>query len=1004
MKTKLNGILTLLLALVVQVAFAQQTVTGKVTDPAGEPILGATVLVRGSSNATTTDFDGNYTILARPGEVLTYQFSGYDSQNITLGTQSVINISLKTSLEAVVVTSYRTSSKAKSNVAASTVTNETIENRPNASFVQTLEGQVAGLNIFTTSGQPGGNSVVNLRGIGSINGNTEPLFIIDGAPVDEDNFRSLNPQEIAEVTVLKDAGATSIYGNRGSNGVIIIKTKRGSFNSPLRISANTILSFNTLQDNDYNRLNSQQLLTLERQQGVGRGATLSDAEIAAADNFDWTDYFFRTGVSKNNTLSLTSGGENSSQFTSLGYFEQDGILINSNLKRFNVRSNVTGKSENDRFQYNTNLSMNYSRSDEPNNVGTGGINRNYLLGALQSVPYITPDDYTNGGDLTSPLSFTNTPLFLLDLGRTFERFEEEIKLLGSANFSYQLTDNITARSVSSFDYQNISLTRSERPDSFNALLFGGEANPTAGFQDQSTTRQFSFNQLTSLGFNKTFNDLHTIDVGLYTEYFKAHLRSFGYFANGLDGRTFSPGDGSGFVGARLNEDADGILFNDTARANILNSGLFSYFASADYDYDGKYGLGATIRRDASSRFADTFRYATFYSVSGRWNLSEEDFLEGNETINSLKLRASYGTTGNQNIVGGGYFGGLNLTRDFFVTGGGYSNNNALFPGPIPNPFLKWETTSQFNVGVDYALFDNRLRGSLDFYTRTTDDLYQSTPISGTVGTGGFLTPANFGSLTNRGIDLELRYDIIRGQERGDFELEAFFVGNYNQNELDELPGDDGQVIGVGREGGPIGEYFSVRYAGVNPANGNLLFLTADGDLTESPNPDTDRVFLDKNITPEYQGSFGFNADFKGFFFQSQFQYAGGIDRFDNDLSIVQDITSLGQFNLSEDLLRAWTPDNRVTDIPSLNATNLDFASTRYLRESDYVRLRFVTLGYSFNRDVLQKMNLTNLKLFVNAENLVTFTKWRGFDAAGYQNGSRQYPTPKIVSFGVEIGI
>lgn len=1003
MKTKLNGILTLLLALVVQVAFAQQTVTGKVTDTNGDPILGATVLVRGSSNATTTDFDGNYSIVAGPEDVLMISFSGYEPRRFPVGTKTTINTSLEASLEAVIVTSYRTSTVEKSSIAASTVTSETIENRPNASIVQTLEGQVAGLNIFTNSGQPGANSVVNLRGIGSINGNTEPLFLLDGAPIDEDNFRSLNPQDIAEVTVLKDSGATSIYGNRGANGVILITTRQGNYNSPLKIQASTILSYTSLQDNEYNIMNSQQLLGLERDRGVGRGNTLTDAEIAAAETTNWRDVFFRTGLTKNNTLSLTSGGAKSRQYSSFGYFDQEGILQDSDLKRFNFRNNLSGRSENDRFSYNFNNTMNYSVSNEPSNIGTGAINRNYILGAYQSVPYISPADYTNGAALLSPLAFVNTPLFLIDRLRTFKRQDEEMKLVGSAEFTYKLTDNITARSRTSYDYQNEIFATAEESQSFNALLFGGAQNPFAGTQAQQTSRQFTFNQLTSLSYDNTFAEKHTVSVGLYTEYFKAHFKGFGYNAQGIDPRTFAFQDGSGFLGAQVRNGA--LLFNDNGNANLLNSGLFSYFGSANYDYDTRYGVDVTVRRDASSRFSQTNRWGTFYAVSARWNISNEAFWGDDNPVDVLKLRGSYGITGNQNVDGGGYFSGVNLTQDLFATGRGYAGNNALFPTVFGVSNLRWETTRQYNLGVDFEAFERRLRGSVDVYYKDTEDLFQPSPISGAVGTGGYSLASNFGLLTNKGVDLELRYDIIDGATARDLNVQAFVVGNFNENIIRDLPVENGEVIGTGREGNRIGEIFTIRYAGVNPANGNLLFLDAEGNLTENPNNDTDRVWIGKSATPDMQGSFGLNVDYKGFYLQTQFQFATGIDRFDFDLASFQNINNLGQFNLSTDVFRAWTPDNRVTDIPSYDATNINtFGSTQFLRESDYLRLRFINVGYGFDKPTLDKLNLTNLRLFVNAENLVTFSKWRGFDAAGYLSGSRAYPTPRIISLGVEIGI
>ncbi len=1021
MKTKLNGILTLLLAFVAQVAFAQQTVTGKVTDISGEGLFGVTVQVKDTNRGVTTDFDGMYSIQVNGENTLVFSFTGYTPQEVAVGAQRTINVTLQPSqLGAVVINSYKTTAAEKSSVSSSTITSETIENRPNASFVQTLTGQVAGLNIFTNSGQPGANSTVNLRGIGSINGNTEPLFIMDGTPIDQDNFRSLNPQDIESITVLKDAGATAIYGNRASNGVIVITTRQGK-KGALRINATSITSFTTLQDNNYNLYNSQELLTLERARGVGVGARgysrvsndptsgpLTDAQIAAAVNTDWTDVFFRTGTSTNNTITLSSGSENATQFTSIGFLDQDGILVDSDLKRFTFRNNLSGKSSNDRFNYQTSLTVNYSKSNEPNSIGTGGINRNFILGAYQSVPYLDPADYSsdliNNDILPNALQFRDTPYFLLDVLNNQKRFVEEVKTIGSLNFSYKITDHITARSVSGIDYTNAILTFAEESDGFNAQLFGADDRQLFGFQDQNTNRQFTFNQITSLNYSNVFAEKHSLDVGLYTEYFKAHQRFFGFRAEGLDPRTFSYGDGSGFV----DDTSDDDFFIDTATAQVAESGIFSYFGSVDYDYDTRFGLSLVLRRDASSRFSTTNRWGTFYSVAGRWNISNEKFWNADYKVNSLKLRASYGVTGNQNISGPGYFGGLNLILDLYATGGGYNNANSLFPSQFRNSDLVWESTAQANIGVDFEAWNSRLRGSVDVYNRKTTDLFQSGPISGTAGTGEFSLSDNVGTLTNRGIDIDIKYDLISpgaNNPKG-LRLNVGFVGNFNENILGELPAENGEIIGIGRNGNRIGEYFAVRQVGVNPANGNLLFLDINGNLTENPNDDTDRVWLNKNITPEFQGGFTLDIDYKNFFFQSQFQYATGVDRFDNDLAGFQDIESLGQFNLSRDLNRAWTPDNRITDIPSLDATNDSgtFGSDRYLRESDFLRLRFVALGYNVDKSVLEKVNMNSLRIFMNAENLFTLSKWRGFDAGVTSNTSRLYPTPRIVSLGVEIGI
>jgi len=1024
MRTKLKGILTLLLALVVQVTLAQEkTVTGQVIDTDGLPIPGVNVFIKNTTTGVQTDFDGNYSIVVTPDNTLVFSYVGMMDVERKVGNNTEINVTLKTDVEAldeVVVIGSSTQTREKSAVSSVKLSTKAIENRPNASAIQSLNGQVPGLNITTNTGQPGANSTVQIRGVSSVNGDTEPLFIVDGIPVDQDNFRSINPQEIESIEVLKDAGATAIYGNRGANGVIVIKTRTGGFNEKLSIRYNGILSFSELQDNDYNIMNSQQLLEYERERGNGAGAgnstsvfnpgdgsPLTDQQIANAPNFSWRDFFFRTGITENHTLQLSSGSEKFSQFTSLGYNNTEGILLDSDLQRFNFRNNLTGKSANGKFNYSTTMSVNYSKSNEPNSIGGSGINRNYILGAYQSVPYVTADDYTNGADLLNPLSFTNTPLFLVDRLKTYTRFEEEVRIIGGINLSYDITDWLTASVVSGVDYSNVMLTRAEGPESFNALLFGGDENPTSGFQQQSSTRTFTYNQVTSLNASKTF-DKHTFGLGLFTEYFKAHFRQFGYFANGLNPSTFSPGDGSGLIAQA------GGLFNDEANAQILNAGLFSYFANFDYDYDTRFGFNATIRRDATNRFVDDNAWGTFWSVAGRWNISNESFME-DSAINNLKLRASYGKTGNQFITGT-TFSGLDLYENFFASSGGYANLNSLQLSQIGNAALQWETQNQLNVGIDFGVWQNRLRGSFDVYEKETEDLFLPAPVSATSGITQL--NQNVGQLFNRGFDFALNYDIFRAKKAGDLNLTVGAIGNYNQTEIGALGGQDEIItsggsfsVGLGEVGGILREYRGIRFAGVNPANGNLLFLTADGDVTENPNPDTDAVWLDKSIIPEWTGSFLLDVDYKNFFLTMQWAYATGVYRIDGEYAGFTNPDNVGQFNFSTDILNAWSQPGDITDQPAPNASNRNsFASDRFLRNSDFLRLRFASLGYNIPKKYLDEIGLTNAQIFVNGENIITFTEWRGFDPetrnANFDDGasqSRQYPTPSIVSLGLSIG-
>ena len=1007
MKTKFSVILTLILALVVQISFAQEkSISGTVSDNNGLPLPGATVIIQGTSSGVTTDFDGKYSISASQGDVLVFSYVGYANQPQVVGASSTINVSMvpDNALDEIVVEAYRTTSKETSSIASTTVTAETIESRPNASFAQTLQGQVAGLNIVTNTGQPGGNSLINLRGVSSISGNTEPLFIIDGVPVDEDNFRSLNPNDIASLSVLKDAGATSIYGNRGANGVIIIKTKRGSYDQDLKVTYSGITSFSNLQDHDYDLMNSREQLQLEKDYGAGFGATLSDVELeerALQANTDWLDVFFKTGITQSHTLSFSSGGKNLNSFTSLGFNDTEGILSEaSTLKRFNFRNNLNGKSNDGRFRYSTALSLNYSESNEANFIGSGAINRNYVLGALLSVPYISPYSYVSGQGANIPVVFANTPLMLLDRLETYTRREDEIKIIASLKASYDITDNLTFNTSFGADFTDEQLLRSEAPNSFNAQLFAQTGNTTPGFEDRDSNRSIFLNFNNSLNYRNTFNEKHTLDVSVFTEYFKAHWRSFGFRQEGFDPATYYPGDGSAYV----DDNAANDNFVDTANADIKNAGLFSYFAYADYDFDTKFGLSATVRRDASYRFNDSNKWGTFWSVAGRVNIS--NLAEMPEFINELKLRGSYGKAGNQRIVdaGGSFapFGGPDLTRDLYVTGGQYGGIQGLTFAQIGNNALKWETVVSSNVGLDFALF-NRLRGSLDVYQRNTVDLFFPTPISPAINGSATSISANVGELQNSGVDLELRYDLFKSSSEDGFNMTVNLVGNYNEQEIIDL-GPGGDIPFGLRVGGVIGEIYAAPFVGVNPANGNLLFQNAQGDITEDL-IESDQVARGMNAYPDYQGSFGFDAEFDNFFLVAQLNYAIGVDRYDFDYADFLDPTAIGQFRHSRELLNAWSQPGDITNIPSLNATNLsdEGLSDRYLREADYLRLRFIQFGYNFPQSILQDTGFSYIRAFAGGENLLTFSKWKGFDAEGSGSASRGYPTPKTFSIGLEFG-
>jgi TonB-linked SusC/RagA family outer membrane protein len=733
------------------------------------------------------------------------------------------------------------------------------------------------------------------------------------------------------------------------------------------------------------------------------GSTMTDAEIIAYakyKNTDWQKVFFRTGKAQDHSISISGGSKNFSSYTSLGYFQQDGVLVDSDLQRFNFRNNLDGKSKNDKLNYHSTVSVNFSKSNVPTNIGGGAVNRNYALGAMNSLPHLSPNDYVYGAG--TGLTANNpgygllalTPIMLLDRLNTFESEYQKMKILASFAFDYKIFDNITYRSSIGGDLTDDQNLEVEFPNSFNAEYFSQPDETFKGYHFEESDRTFTFDFINSLTYQKVFQEKHSVEVSLYSEYFKAHRREFGFFGQGLNPRQFYPGDGSGFVGDLPGND----YYTDNGRADIKNGGTLSFFATADYDFESKYGFAASIRKDASYRFKDTNKWGTFYSISGRWNLDKEKFME-ESSFDLLKLRASYGTSGNQRIVYAAepfaYFAGSDLTIETGSSGNGYSGLPASYLGHLANPNLKWETISQANVGLDFGLYSSRLKGNIDVYKKTTEDLFQAKNYPSTSGITSL--NANNGSLINKGVELSLFGDLIKTE---DFNLSLSFLGSYNKQER-----YGANQVNI-QEGGKLGEYFVYRYQGVNPVNGNLLFLDIDGNLTEDPT-DKDRVFTNKNRFADYQGSFGLETDFKGFYVNARLTYAIGVDRFDGDYQGLTDPTQIGTFRHSRDILDAWTPTNTETNIPSLHASNYskNFGSDMYLQSADYFRLRMVSIGYQVPSSYISKFKLKSLGAYLNGENLMTFSGWRGYDVESTSNnGQWGYPTPRIITLGIKIGI
>ena len=1059
MKVKNYGLaLFLFLFQMFNLTAQEKEITGTVTNAAdGLPLPGVTVLIKGTTQGTQTDFDGNYSIDASEEDILTFSYVGTKTVEITLGSESVYNISLEmdNTLEEVVITAYGDKvTKVKSTKAVVQVSNEFIENRPNANVINSLQGQAAGVNIAVASGQPGTNkNDVFIRGISSIGSSSEPLYVVDGVPLSQGFLRNFNQNEIESITVLKDAAATSVYGNRGTNGVIIITTKSGNFEEKVSIGYSSSYGYTDFIEDDYNLGSALDQLRIQQKgfnEGVallgsafgvdgtyfdntGNEITLDPENLEAYTvNTDWQDVFFRTGITTSHDVNASFGGKTFSNYTNLGYFNQEGQVPTTNFQRFTIRNNFDGKSNNERLNYSMKVFAAFSKRrqfQQETRSGTGGIDNNVLqnplTGYLASSRFLPIGLYENGTQLLNDFGnpgLTIIPYMLLDLIRgennQYNQYQE-FKSFVTLDASYKITNEIKFGITSSGDFTDDRRIFAIGPESYlSAVRAAGAGQPFHGIERISDTRNFTFVHINRLSYDKLFANKHNVSINLLTEYTKAHYRFNTQEQTGLNPLTWSPGAGTGYI--PYNPDDLPASYIPEVAANDIDAGLFSYFATADYDFDSRFGLFATIRRDGSYRFTEENRWGTFWAVSGRWNLDKENFLSDSETFSSLKLRASYGTTGNQNVIGrnqdsqiADIFLGNNLVRDLNASGTGVTNTASFFVDNIANPDLVWETTAQFNVGIDFGLFDNRFTGAIDYYNRLTTDLYQPVPLSFATGVSNL--NANDGGLRNEGFEFQGRFSLLR---EGKFKLNIFGNISYNEDKFTALgaadsDGDGSLRIGsnvVRNVGGQVREWFLVPYAGVNPVNGNLLFTDINGNLTENPD-DGDRRATGKSVFPTYQGGFGFEANYEGFFLNTLFVYAADQWKIDGNYQFALDARNAADFPVSNDLFNAWTAPGQVTDVPALNANNIDPGnnlSDRFLHDASYLRLRNLTIGYTVPTRFLNNIFIENLTVRATAENYLTFTKWRGLDperipvVIGAAEGAGFYPNPKILTVGLDV--
>lgn len=971
------------------VAFAQSgTLTGTVTDSrTGEELPGVNVYIPDLDRGAVTDRDGEYSISSIPvGEYdVAISFIGYTRQTIFVSISTGANtqdIELRQDLiglDDVVVTGYTDQSRQRITGSITTVSSRQIEGIPVATFEQQLQGRTPGVFITSGSGQPGSASTIRIRGSGSITGGSGPLYVMDGIAINANDFASINPNDIENISILKDASATAQYGSRGSNGVILITTKRGSAGDT-RVRYSSQLGASVSGNPNFDMMNTEEKLRFEEILRTGPGwnsspnnpnATLDRDELLAT-NRDWSDTFFRTGTTQTHDLSVSGGNEDIRYFISGSIFDQQGIGIRSELERYSLRIN-TDINASENFEIGFNGQGSYSESSFIESEGGVALANPFAVAYLAN-PY--EELFTEDGDIAVGPGKTGANAFDRLDKDTFDR--NEIKFVGQTYARY-LYDNFVFSQELSLDFRERYFSRWVNPNSFAGQSVG---SGNSGSLNRTTNRLSNATSNTSVRYRNEFAGRHQVDAYLANEFIKNHFQSFGYTGYGLNPKlgatpaSISPGSEDN---PELIPDLAGFITENT---------LWSVLGNVDYSLDEKYNLKLTLRRDGSSRFGDDNRFAWLWSVGTSWVASNEDFLSDADYLSSLIIRASYGTTGNQ-------FGIGNYQRIATFATGTFAGENAIFPNSPGNDELQWETARKLNVGVDFNLYEGRLNAKLDVYNEVTDDLFIDQQLSRTAGFSSL--EINAGSMRNRGFEIALDSDVIRTSETL---LNLNFNYSYNQNEILDLGQVDEFELGTSiiREGLPLGTHYIVEWAGVDPATGAPLYYDLDGNVT--PNFSNDLAKADFGTwQPPITGGFGLDFAWKNFSVRSQFNYSFGNKIFNNQL-FFQENHGFAGFNQRRNMLNIWQEPGDITDIQS-NQFGRQFTS-KDIEDGSYIRFRNLMVSYTLPGELLNNQ-VRNIRVFAQGQNLHTWTAFTGFDPEEGNNIAQySYPLPRIFTAGIDI--
>lgn len=1029
MRTKFSGILTLLLALVVQLTFAQQkTITGTVTDDTGLPLPGANVIIKGTSTGTQSDFDGNYSITANVGQTLTFSYVGFDTQEIKVGAQNKIDVTLQPgeSLSEVVVTGYSTRNQTvQTSAVVSISASEISEMAPTTSVDNLLQGKAAGVQVTAANGKPGQGAFVRIRGQGSLTaGASSPLYIVDGAPIREEELNNIPNEDIENITILKDAATTARYGSRGSNGVVVITTKNGNRNRDAVIRFSSRYGTTSRIKPNYKLMDSEQKMRFEAEMyalGSTAGAGLPgvtteegspERQFLLDHSTDWEELIYKDGYVENNNVSISGGAEKIDYYFSVGHDKNTGIIDKiGGYERLNSRLNIN---INPKSWLDVGVNVGYSRStsDEPrdrNNV------QNPFRAAMDYAPYETEYLIDEDGnfilDENGDKIFNNTlhaPSGFNIRGALETEPSKDIEnlTLGSVDAVVKFTKNWSYGFNIAVNHLNRRVERYSEPGGVLDVILN-PGNPL-GRKTDATTQRLDMTVSNRLNYNLNSNNHNLNILGLY-EYNFNELNFVAAVGEGFPSPLLTTLENASTI-LHLNSNGDKIT---TSNRNRLS--LISYGAFADYDYKEKYLASASIRRDGSSSFGKDYQYGTFWSGSIGWNIAKEDFFSV-DAINDLKLRGAYGTVGNR--YGIGRYESLGT-----VSFGSYNGQTATVAENISNPELQWETTTTLDIGLEFNLFNRRVRGVADYFTRKTEDLLFNIPRAAESGIGS--VTGNLGTIQNNGLEFSLAADIFKTPD-----FSWTLGGNIyiqTKSEIVELPeGKDVEPFAfhiLYREGAKINEHYLIRYAGVDPATGRAQYLNADGEtvFADALTAD-DRVLQGKTSIADKEGGFFTDIKYKGFGLRTDFVFKAGnwiynavkSDRYYDPYAStdLKDNMAVGAFNY-------WQQpgDTDVLPSPKFRTESIPVDSDQYLEKGDYVRMRNVTLSYNFPKDLLERTPINTFRIYLQGQNLLTFTKFWGDPEVGLSSGETisfantvapgeltlySYPNTKSIQLGFDV--